>query len=82
MSASFAARTGFSRARLRNGFTRCVDEEGVPLYGGIRYLSRFQSHECWAVFNGSIIGTVRTEPILLSDAELTNVSREFGITLH
>jgi hypothetical protein len=62
-------------------YTR-VDEEGVPLFGGIRYLSRFQSHECWAVFNGSIIGTVRTEPILLSDTELTNVSREFGITLH
>ena len=62
-------------------YTR-VDEEGVPLYGGIRYLSRFQSQECWAVFNGSVIGTVRTEPILLSDTDLTNVSREFGITLH
>lgn len=33
------------------GVTR-VDEEGTPLYGGVRYLSRLRSHECWAVFNG------------------------------
>lgn len=70
-----------TRAIAKWVYTR-VDEDGVPLYGGIRYLSRFQSHECWAVFNGGIIGAVRTEPILLSDAELTSASREFGIALH
>lgn len=70
-----------TRAIAQWVYTR-VDDEGVPLYGGVRYLSRFQSQECWAVFNGGVIGSVRTESILLSDAELTNVSREFGITLH
>ena len=70
-----------TRAVAQWVYTR-VDDEGLPLFGGVRYLSRFQSQECWAVFNGSVIGTVRTEPIMLSNTELTNVSREFGITLH
>ena len=70
-----------TRAIAKWIYTR-VDEEGMPLFGGIRYLSRFQSHECWAVFNGNVIGTVRTDPILPQDADLANVTREFGITLH
>lgn len=57
-------------------------KEGRPLYGGVRYLSRFQSHECWAVFNGAVVDTVRTSPITLFDSELTTVARDFGITLH
>lgn len=70
-----------TRAIAKWVYTR-VDEEGMPLYSGIRFLSRFQSHECWAVFNGNVIGTVRTEPILLQDTDLANVTREFGITMH
>ena len=54
----------------------------TPPRAAIRYLSRFQSHECWALFNGNVIGTVRTDPILPQDVELANVTREFGITLH
>lgn len=70
-----------TRAIAKWVYTR-VDEEGRPLYGGVRYLSRFQSHECWAVFNGAVVGTVRTSPITLFDSELTTVARDFGITLH
>lgn len=70
-----------TRAIAKWVYTR-VDEEGRPLYGGVRYLSRFQSHECWAVFNGAVVGTVRTSPITLFDSELTTAARDFGITLH
>jgi hypothetical protein len=70
-----------TRAIAKWAYTR-VDEEGMPVYGGIRFLSRFQSHECWAVFNGNVISAVRITLILPQDADLVNVTREFGITMH
>ncbi|MDQ1123162.1 RES family NAD+ phosphorylase [Microbacterium trichothecenolyticum] len=70
-----------TRAIARWAYTQ-VDDNDEALYSGIRYSSRFQSHECWAVFAGVEIGSMSTTPIAHSDRDLETVSRAFGITVH
>lgn len=59
-----------------------VDDNDEAIYSGIRYSSRFQSHECWAVFAGVELGSVSTTPISQSDRDVTAVARAFGLTIH
>lgn len=62
-------------------YTR-VDENDEALYSGIRYSSRFQSHECWAVFEGVQLGSVATAPISRHDRDVEAVARAFGLVVH
>lgn len=59
-----------------------VDENDEAVYSGIRYSSRFESHECWAVFAGVVLGSVSTAPISSQDRDLESVARAFGLTVH
>lgn len=53
-----------------------------PAIAGIRYLSRLSSDwECWAVFDNVDLEQLETQPILRTDAELTNVAKTYGLTI-
>jgi hypothetical protein len=70
-----------TRAIARWAYTQ-VDDNDEALYSGIRYSSRFESHECWAVFAGVELGSVSTAPISQSDRDIEAVARAFGLTVH
>lgn len=59
-----------------------VDDEGKPLYSGIRYGSRLGSHECWAIFEGTQIVDASAYTISKSDDRLLEVARDFGLSVH
>lgn len=60
-----------------------VDEDGDPLYSGIRYLSRTGNFECWAIFDGTQVQEAAPAgEISLDDAELRRVAQDFQLTLH
>lgn len=40
---------------------------GDPRYSGIRYLSKFGDHECWALFDATAFDATGTEAIALDD---------------
>lgn len=57
------------------------DEDGRPLYAGIRYLSRLNSEwECWAVFDNVEIEVLNRRPILLEDEALHRIANLYGLT--
>ncbi|WP_291382605.1 RES family NAD+ phosphorylase [Demequina sp.] len=59
------------------------DEEGVNVYGGIRYVSRYDPHEiCWAIFDHYPVEVVRQSPIEASDAVLKSAAKDLGLTVH
>ena len=47
-----------------------TDEQGEFAYSGVRYLSRHNDLECWAIFDGTKVKTVRQEPIDTDDRDL------------
>lgn len=54
------------------------DPTGEPLYSGIRYVSRLNNEECWAIFDGT--GVVLVDEQRISDqAELHDVMKDFGL---
>ena len=60
-----------------------TDGDGLPLYSGIRYLSRAGNFECWAIFDGTVV--VEPEPageIVTSDVDLRSVCKAYGLTIH
>lgn len=58
------------------------DEDGTPVFAGIRYLSRLNTEwECWAVFHDVGIGEISRQPIERGNTSLTAVAREFGLTV-
>ena len=59
-----------------------VDENDEAIYSGVRYSSRFQSHESWAIFEGVEIRDSTISAIAATDTDLTTVAREFGLTIH
>ena len=59
-----------------------VDENDEARYSGIRFSSRFQSHECWALFEGVVIDNVTTSSIAATDTALSAAARDFGLTVH
>jgi hypothetical protein len=58
-----------------------VDDEGRPLFAGIRYLSRLSSKwECWAVFDDVQIEELNRRPILPQDPALKKIAKMYGLT--
>lgn len=58
-----------------------VDDEGRPLYAGIRYLSRLNSEwECWAVFDDVQIEELNRRPILPQDPALKKIAKLYSLT--
>ncbi|MBN1527957.1 MAG: RES domain-containing protein [Thermoleophilaceae bacterium] len=59
-----------------------ADENGRPLYAGVRYVSRLSSGwECWAVFEDVELEELSRESVLPSDAALQKVARAYGLTV-
>lgn len=60
-----------------------VDDQGQPLYAGVRYLSRLSSDwECWALFDDTLIASQRYESIDATDLDLIAVATAFGLHVH
>lgn len=60
-----------------------VDDQGLPLYAGIRYLSRLDTDwECWALFHDTLIASQRLESIPVNDPDLLAVAEMFKIHVH
>lgn len=55
-----------------------TDDSG-PLYGGIRYESRVDGGECFAVFEGTSTEEVDRQQVSLDDSDLQAVAAEFGL---
>ena len=80
-----------SDIRGRNrGLTRAIarwvylqtNDQGEFAYSGIRYQSRHDSSECWAIFDGTPLRTIRQEPIELDDPDLERASNLWGLRIH
>jgi len=60
-----------------------TDEEGAPLYSGLRYLSRTGDFECWAIFDGTtVLEVAPAGELTLRDEALQRVAGAYGLTLH
>lgn len=58
------------------------DENGAPLFAGIRYLSRLNTDwECWAVFHDVEIEELSRQPIERGNPSLAAIAREFELTV-
>ncbi|MFG6402497.1 RES family NAD+ phosphorylase [Microbacterium sp. P04] len=55
---------------------------GIPLYSGIRYLSRHGDYECWALFDGNNVSVGSSTHIQQNDADLQHVARLWDLTIH
>lgn len=70
-----------TRALAEWAYTR-TDEEGKPLYSGIRYMSKHGDYECWAIFAGTKVELRAAESIEKSDIDLRAVANTFNLTIH
>lgn len=59
-----------------------TDETGAPRYSGIRFCSKFESGECWAIFGGTEVRHQRSHSIERNTPELLKAASDFGITIH
>jgi hypothetical protein len=60
-----------------------TDEEGLPLYGGIRYLSRLNSEwECWGLFDRLATEEIERRAITRNMRELKEVAKLWGLTVY
>lgn len=57
-----------------------VGSDGEPIYGGIRYLSRFGPYECWAVFDGNTMLQTSVMPIEIDDPGLAMIADLWNLT--
>ena len=75
-----------SDRRLTRGIARWaytqVDDDDEAVYSGIRFSSRFQSHECWAIFSGVVIGDFKISTVGQTDPALRSAARSFALTVH
>ena len=51
-------------------------------YSGIRYLSRFDNQECWAIFDGTDTRTVKQDLIATHDPDLISIADLFGLRIY
>lgn len=58
-----------------------TDDDGTPMYSGIRYKSRLGDHECWAVFDGTEMQIRSRTPLELTNQDLQNVAEGFGLRI-
>lgn len=70
-----------TRAIARWAYLRANDQN-EPCYSGIRYESRHDSSECWAIFEGTRIRTIRQEPIDPHDVDLLKAADLWGLRIH
>ena len=59
-----------------------LDEEGLYEYSGIRYVSKLDTEECWAIFAGTDTFIDEQSSIEKTDPNLMEVARLFGLTIH
>lgn len=59
-----------------------ANDDGVPLYSGIRYLSRHGEYECWAIFDGNDVSMTSSSRIARADPDLEAVARTWDLTIH
>lgn len=59
-----------------------ANDDGIPLYSGVRYLSRHGDYECWAVFDGTEVAVKASSQIQLSDSDLQYLAALWGLTIH
>jgi hypothetical protein len=60
-----------------------VDENGQPLYAGIRYLSRLSTDwECWAIFDDVEIEELERRPIRSEDVSYQRIAKLYKLTPH
>lgn len=58
-----------------------TDLAGSFRFAGIRYISRLDNHECWAVFQGANVLEDSRSTILLHDADLKFVADMFDLRI-
>jgi hypothetical protein len=60
-----------------------VDAQGLPLYGGIRYVSRLgANYECWALFEGANVIETERHSLSHHNRLLCEVAARYGIHVH
>lgn len=77
-----AAVRGTSRRLTRAISTwayNATDDDGDPLYSGIRYVSRLGDYECWAVFEGTMLEEVGRDLITPETTALKTVADKWGL---
>lgn len=70
---------------LATAIYTAVDEDFVPLYGGIRYESRLEKGECWAVFADrpdTHVELINATAIQPSNPDLQQWAQTWGVTIH
>lgn len=55
------------------------DEDDLPLYPGVRYVSRLGDYECWAVFDGTALEEISRSTIEEANPALKAVAKDFGL---
>lgn len=56
-----------------------TDQAGFPSYGGIRYTSRLDDHECWGIFDGTEVTGLSRSAVELGDPALVEVQEGFRL---
>lgn len=69
-----------TRAIARWAFS-ATDDQGAPLYGGIRYTSRFDELSCYALFKGAEVVRASVEAIRADSPGLESAATKFGLTI-
>ena len=59
-----------------------MDDEGHPIFSGIRYASRLGAYECWAIFDGTEVEQLEARAIERTNSELEAIARSFDLTIH
>lgn len=59
-----------------------ANDDGLPRYSGIRYLSRHGDYECWAVFDGNEVAMSSSTRIGKTDPDMEAVARTWSLTIH
>lgn len=57
------------------------DENGSWQFSGIRYASRIDNRECWAIFAGTVVREAGRDTISRTDRALQGVADRFGLTV-
>ncbi|WP_125615746.1 RES family NAD+ phosphorylase [Specibacter cremeus] len=59
-----------------------TSESGAPCYGGIRYRSRLNHGECWAIFEHVAVRIAAERTIERTDRDLVAWARQWDVTIH
>jgi hypothetical protein len=58
------------------------DDQGTPLFSGLRYVSKLGDWECWAIYDGTDIRSSDISAITSSDVDLLEIADLFGLMVH